>query len=49
MHYIDSHVHVWTDTFDRYPLDPGTKVEEMGDSPIPSKSDPGARQAEWGG
>ena len=30
MHYIDSHVHVWTDTFDRYPLDPGTKVEEMG-------------------
>jgi predicted TIM-barrel fold metal-dependent hydrolase len=27
--YIDSHVHVWTDDFERYPLAPGVSVEAM--------------------
>ena len=29
MDYIDSHVHVWTDDFERYPLAPGVSVETM--------------------
>ncbi len=29
MNYIDSHVHVWTDTFDHYPLAQGIRVEDM--------------------
>ncbi len=29
MNYIDSHVHVWTDNFDHYPLAPGVGVEGM--------------------
>lgn len=29
MDYIDSHVHVWTDNFEHYPLAPGVSVEAM--------------------
>ena len=29
MSYIDAHVHVWTDDFERYPLGPGFKEENM--------------------
>lgn len=29
MNYIDSHVHVWTDNFDHYPLAPGVGVDDM--------------------
>lgn len=29
MDYIDSHVHVWTDDFEHYPLAPGVSVEAM--------------------
>lgn len=29
MNYIDAHVHVWTDDFDKYPLAEGFGVEEM--------------------
>ncbi len=31
-HYIDAHVHVWTDDFQKYPLPPGVKREQM---PLP--------------
>ena len=27
--WIDAHVHVWTDDFDKYPLAPGFKKEQM--------------------
>ena len=29
MNYIDAHVHVWTDDFENYPLEPGFKRENM--------------------
>jgi len=29
MHYIDAHVHVWTDDAEKYPLAPGFKKEDM--------------------
>lgn len=29
MNYVDAHVHVWTDDFDRYPLGEGFSAEEM--------------------
>ena len=29
MKYIDAHVHVWTDDFDRYPLSPPFQESDM--------------------
>ena len=38
MKYIDAHVHVWTDDFDRYPLCPPFQESDMNPKPSTPKN-----------